>query len=140
MAKKTSDRTKLCRKRYIIFSVISFILWIGAAIFAVVSGFAKGFGGGVDASGTPIFTEEFKSLVVGIGTTLLICLILTIFISNKMRTTLWMGAVILSTICYGEVAMYTIFGIWFIDEYVIAALARHYKAKLSINKEIDLRG
>lgn len=136
----TSERTKLCKKRYIIFSTISFILWIGAAIFCVCSAFTKAFGTATDEAGMPILSDQFKALLLSIGTTLIIALILTIFMSNKIRTTIWMGAVILGTICYGQVAMYIMFSLWFIDEYVFHLLAKHYKLKLSMNKEIDLRG
>lgn len=134
----TSDRTKLCKKRAIIFSIISLVLWIGAAVFSLVSAFSMA-GGGFGATVSEMLSEGFKATLVSLGVTMLIALILTIFMQNKMRMTIWMASVIISTICFGQVAMYIMFGIWFIDEYVFHALAKHYRSKYSINKEIDLR-
>lgn len=135
-----NERTKLCKKRAIVFSIISTILWIGAAIFSITSVFMK-IGGVLTPSGTgtEILSEGFKNTLISMGVTFVIALILTIFMSNKMRMTIWMGSVIISTICFGQVAMYTLFGIWFVDEYVFHALAKYYRNKYSINKEIDLR-
>lgn len=135
----TSDRTKECKKKSIWFTVISTLLWVGAAVFSVVSVFMKagGVGGGLAVG--EMLSETFKATLISLGVTLVIALVLTIFMQNKMRMTIWMGSVIIATICYGEVAMYTMFGVWFFDEYIFHALAKHYRSKYSINKEIDLR-
>lgn len=122
----TSDRTKLCKKRCILFSIISTILWLGAAVFSVVSVFMKASG---HLGATDILSESFKATLVSLGVTLLIALVLTIFMQNKMRMTIWMGSVIVATICYGQIAMYILFAIWFADEYVVHALAKHYREK-----------
>lgn len=132
-----SERTQLCKKRWIIFTVVSYCLWLGAALFAIISAFAKGFD---TSAANNILSEEFKTKLTTWAITAIILIILVIFMGHKMRMTIWMAAVIISTIVYGEAAMYTLFSIWFVDEYVLQNLSKYYKSKWSINKEIDIRG
>lgn len=134
-----SNRTKECKRKYIAFTVVSTIIWVGVAVFSVISMFYRLSGKFHGSNSYIALTDSFKATLIGVGTTTVIALFLSIFISNKLRTTIYMLSVIISTLIYKESAMYIIFGIWFIDEYIFRALSKHYKEKLSINKEIDLR-
>lgn len=133
---KASERTKSCKRKALAFTIISVLLWIGAALFAVISAITIATGG----SGTHIITEEFKAKLISLSVSAIILLILTAFMGEKLRMLTWMLSMILSTICYGEVAMYIVFGVWLLDEYLFSNLAKYYRNKVSINKEIDLRG
>lgn len=134
-----SDITKQLKKKAIIYQVISIAIWVSVAIFAIISSFLKAKGlltkvaTGVELKG------EVKSALVGLGITMLIAVVVAMFISNKLRTTIYMLSVIASTICYGQVAMYIIFALWLVDEYVLVYLAKKYKTRYDTNKEIDLR-
>lgn len=131
----TSERTKHCRNCYIGFSIVSLLLWVGAALFAVISGISIASG-----NHTGILTPEFKAKLISLSATVIILLMLTLFMGQKLRMLVWMMSLILGTVAYGDVAMFSLFGVWILDEYVFSTLSKHYKSKLSINKEIDMRG
>lgn len=137
------SRTVKCRNRYIIFALISAVILFGVTLFSVISVFIKiakpSLGTGTADEGLIQLTDSAKKTIVGFGITTVITLIATIFISNKLRTTVYMLCVIVSTIIYGEAALYTLFAIWFVDEYVFKALSSHYKQAFKVNKEIDMR-
>lgn len=130
------NRTKICKKRMILFNMLSILIWIGIAIFSFVTILVKTSGSGSKDINNYI---EIKSGLIGIGITILIALIISIFISNKLRTTLYMLSVIVAALIYGNVAMIIEFAIWSIDEYVFKSLAAYYKNAYITNKEIDLR-
>jgi len=134
MASKTTIDLK---KRTRIFGIVSTFMWIGTALASVIAMFFK-----LDltsSSGTPIFSEEFKAILISIGTTALIGITVACFIKNKIRTFMWMICLVLDTAAFQEAGMYIVLALWLIDEYVIYALYNHYKKRLTINKEIDLR-
>ena len=134
---KTSKRTKDLRKRRNIYLALSTILWVGAMVFTVISTFiCVGNSGGI----FPIFSEEFKHLLLSLGITGIIGLVLTLFIKDKMRVAMWMLSLCICTAIYKEVGMYSILACWALDEYVFATLTKYYQTRLVINKEIDMRG
>lgn len=132
-----SERTKKLIKRRNIFFALSVLTWIGVALFTVISVFclveAK------DSEGTPIFAPEFKQLLISLGVTTIIGIVCTLVIKDKLRTAIWMLCLILCTVMYKSVGMYSILGAWFIDEYVFHTFYNYYKTRVTINKEIDLR-
>lgn len=132
-----SERTKKLRTLRNVFSLLSFGLWLGVGIFSAITTFlALGdmeFGGAV-------FSAEFKAMLASIGITTLIGLVLAIILKNKLRTAIWMISLVICSICYKEVGMYVVLGIWALDEYCFTLLANYYNKRLIINKEIDLRG
>lgn len=146
-----SKRTKDMKKLFLIFGAISLICFIGVALFAVISVFIKTSKPDMTSTGVveavsvvadtkvKILSEEFVAKCVGLGITTLILLGFALFMSNKFRTSVWIVSMIISTIIYGEVAMYIIATIWLLDEYCFFLLAKHFKEKLSMNIEIDKR-
>lgn len=136
-----TKRTKDCKKKWLIFEGLSIFLWIGVALFSVISIFTRL--PNKDETSDPaigiILSDSLKGTIVGLGITIIIAILLAFFISNKLRTTVYMVAVMICTILYGEVAMFIIFAIWFLDEYIFKALAVKYKNQYTINKEIDMR-
>lgn len=132
-----SGITKDLKKKRNIFGIISVCLWLGCALASVISIFCK-----IDLTnpeGTPIFSEEFKALLISLGTTAIIGIIVACIIKNKVRTFIWMICTIINTVLFKEAGMYIILAIWFFDEYVFYGLYKHYADRVKINKEIDLR-
>lgn len=127
------------KKKFITYKLISIAIWMSVAIFTLVTGLVKASGASLPGSEYIELTDSFKSTVVGFGITMVICLFVALFISNKLRTSVWMISVILCTLVYGKAAMIIIFSLWFVDEYVFSNLANKYKEKWHINREIDLR-
>lgn len=69
----------------------------------------------------------------------IVAIVLTIFVTQKIKTLGWMVSVVLASYLYGNIAMYITFGIWIIDEYILTPLAKKYKNLATINQEIDKR-
>lgn len=134
---KTSDRTKRLRKGKFGFLIADVVCWVGMAAFTVIS--VVCLLDKKDGSGTPIFSEDFKALLVSLGVTTIVGLIAALVIKDKMRATIYMLCLILNSVMYKEGGMYATLAVWFVDEYVFHALYERYKLKVSINKEIDLR-
>lgn len=136
MAKQTK-RTKDVKKLSRIFFFISLCCFVGVAIFTIIATFTHV--GGSEKSGVDILSTALKTQLISLSITTIICLILALFIKEKIRTTVYMLALIINSILFKEAGMYTILGIWFIDEYIFEALHKHYKQLYTINKEIDRR-
>ena len=137
MSKNVSQRTKDVRKRSIICFIISTLMTVGVVLFVVISTFTKI--GGTESTGKDILSEAFKAQIISLSVTAIICLLLIFIIKDKIRHTLYMLSIIIAAIIYKEIGMYIIAGIWFIDEYIVHALYKHYKQLITINKEIDRR-
>lgn len=129
------ERTKQVKRLRNIFGITSSVVWVGTAIFMVISALSKV--GGADT--TQILTEEAKNMLMSISITTIIGVVAAIIIKDKLRTAIWMACTILSAIVFKEVGMYVTLGLWFVDEYILFNLFKHYKNLVVINKEIDLR-
>lgn len=137
MEKKVSKRTNDCRKKAIIFRVVSIVCWLGVSIFAVIAAFSKV--GGSEKSGVDILSEAVKTKLVSLSITVIVGIIISLLIKEKARITIYMLSLILLTVVYGEAAMYIVLAVWALDEYLFNALYKKYKRLIEINKEIDKR-
>ena len=126
-------RTKKFKNLDIIFHILSWILCFGTAAFLVL---LKVCGA---EEGTPL-KETIGSVLYGWLVSNIPLVALSIIVKDKIRPVVWMVDVIMSNIVFGGIAIYIVFGIWVIDEYVISPLARSFNNKYVINKEIDIRG
>ena len=126
-------RTKKFKNLDIIFHILSWILCFGTAAFLVLLKVV-----GAEA-GTPL-KETIGSVLYGWLVSNIPLVALSIIVKDKIRPVVWMVDVIMSNIVFGGIAIYIVFGIWVIDEYVISPLARSFNNKYVINKEIDIRG
>ena len=126
-------RTKKFKKLDIIFHILSWVLCFGTAAFLVLLKVV-----GAEA-GTPL-KETLGTVVYGWLVSNVPLVALSIIVKDKIRPVVWMVDVIMSNIVFGGIAIYIVFGIWVIDEYVISPLARSFHNKYVINKEIDRRG
>lgn len=138
MNKKVSKRTKDVTKLARVFFVLSFLCFIGVAIFTVIACFTRL--GGSEKEGMEIISEQLKALLVSTSITILIVSILTLLIKNKARHTLYMLAIIVNGILFKEIGMYSVLAVYALDEFVFTQLYLHFKRLKVINKEIDLRG
>lgn len=125
--------TKSCRNKGIIFTLISWLLCFGIAIVFIAITLSKPKGETTEIS------QKAMSLVTAIGVSLLPMIVLAIIAKDKIRPTVWMIDVIMANILFSSTVMYIIFAIWLVDEYIISALAKRYRAKYLINSEIDKR-
>ena len=126
-------RTKKFKELDIIFHVLSWVLCFGTAAFLVL---LKVCGA---EQGTPL-KETIGSVVYGWLVSNIPLVALSIIVKDKIRPVCWMVDVIMSNIVFGGIAIYIVFGIWVVDEYIISPLARSFHNKYVINKEIDIRG
>lgn len=133
----TSKRTKDTKKLSIIFLVLSVLSYIGVAAFTVISLFSKL--GGSEKEGIDILSEALKARLVSVSITIVIVTLIALIIKNKIRTMVYMLSLVVVGIIYGEVAMYAVLGVYFVDEFVFTYLHQKYKNLSIINKEIDKR-
>jgi cytochrome bd-type quinol oxidase subunit 2 len=138
MAKKVSKRTKDVRKLARIFGILSFVCFVGVAIFAIISVFSHI--GGSEKDGMSIISEELKTVLISLSTTLVIVIIAALIIKEKARNTIYMLSLVSQALFFNKVALYIILGVWALDEFVFRFLHNRYKNLAIINKEIDLRG
>lgn len=130
-----SSRTKQCRKRMIIFNVISTILWISVALFSVITVFIK-------AKNLSFGSNDYvsiKSGLISLGITIFLAAIACLVLSDKLKTFIYMLSVIIAALVFGKIGMIILFIIWFLDYYVFDTLSSHYKNSYQVNKEIDMR-
>lgn len=135
---KKSQRTKDCKRLAIVFRIASLVCWLGVAIFAVVTAFSKV--GGSNKTGVDILSDAFKAKLISLSITAIIGIILALLIKEKARVTVYMLSLLILSIIYGEAAMYSVLGVWALDEYILTNLFHHYKSLARINVEIDRRG
>lgn len=133
-----SEYTKKCARLRNLFKLLSPVLWIGTAVFLVFVGFAlKKKPESNDAN--QYLTIQFTKAFYVLGISVMITIILAVIAKDKVRNTVWMANILLSSYIYGTVGMYIVFVIQSLDEYVVRNLGNHYAAKALINKEIDKR-
>ena len=135
---KKSERTKKVQELSLIFRLSSVLCWLGVAIFSVIAVFSKV--GGSEKTGADILSEAAKTKLISFSITMIIGIIVALLIKEKVRTAVYMLALIVLSIIYKENGMYIVLSIWFVDEYILHALHKRYKNLATINKEIDLRG
>jgi len=137
-----SDRTKQVIRRRNIFMILSFLTWMITAVVMVFSAFSKFKGATPDdvVEKTEILSDAAKTLLTSLSITVVIGIVATIIIKDKIRTFVWMLSVIIAALVYKSTGMYIVLGLWLVEEYVFHTLYKYYATKVSINKEIDLRG
>ena len=107
------------------FHIASMLLMTLTLLFYIVYGYVKCFTGPKDSS----IIAEIMWKLVPYGLTAIGLLLICIFISNKLRTTVWMTSVIIGTIIFGRYAMVITFVLWIIDEYILFARYNKYKLR-----------
>lgn len=132
----TSQLTKNYRKRYTIFLICSIVLWLGTCAVLLFVGWLNKMPESKEASEiSEKFMAVFGSLIVSFG----IGIVVTIFIKEKARNTVWTANLVLSVYLFGVKGMWLILAIWALDEFVLTNLIKYNHNRLVINKEIDKR-
>ena len=124
----TSDITKKSKSLYIAFSIVSFLLTFGPLIYFICLGYANS-----------NLTQEKVALTVTIVFALVLTIINVLF-KYSIRSTIWL--ILLGIyICIDNIVplliMLAVGSI--LDEFLVTPLAKMFKNKYKINKEIDKR-
>ena len=134
---RKTKRTRDCKKVAIAMYVLNWVLCFGLTIALVVAFLITKEHAPSEMQET--LQEKLGIIIYGIGLSLIPMIVLAILVKDKIRPTVWMIDIILSNYLFGNIAMYCVFGIWLISEYVVGPVGRHFKSLYTINKEIDRR-
>lgn len=134
---KKSKRTVDCKKVAIAMYVLNWVLCFGLAIALVIAFLVTKDQAPTEDQET--LQQKLGTIIYGIGLSLIPMVVLAIVVKDKIRPTVWMIDIILANYLFGEIAMYIVFAIWLVSEYVVGPVGKHYKSLYTINKEIDRR-
>lgn len=129
---KNSKITKQNKNKSILFSILNWLFCFGTFIAYLIYFFATNGGGGD-------LEAKLGTIIYGFLLSIIPFVLIFILVRNKVKNIIWMGNMILSQYLFGPTALYLTFGLWFLDEYIVAPLSNRYKNKYIINKEIDNR-
>ena len=134
---KKSKRTVDCKKVAVAMYVLNWVLCFGLAIALVIAFLITKDQALTEDQET--LQQKLGTIIYGIGLSLIPMVVLAIIVKDKIRPTVWMIDIILANYLFGEIAMYIVFAIWLVSEYVVGPVGKHYKSLYTINKEIDRR-
>lgn len=134
---KKSKRTVDCKKVAVAMYVLNWVLCFGLAIALVIAFLITKDQAPTEDQET--LQQKLGTIIYGIGLSLIPMIVLAIVVKDKIRPTVWMIDIILANYLFGEIAMYIVFVIWLVSEYVVGPVGKHYKSLYTINKEIDRR-
>ena len=134
---KKSKRTVDCKKVAVAMYVLNWVLCFGLAIALVIAFLITKDQAPTEDQET--LQQKLGTIIYGIGLSLIPMVVLAIIVKDKIRPTVWMIDIILANYLFGEIAMYIVFAIWLVSEYVVGPVGKHYKNLYTINKEIDRR-
>ena len=134
---KKSKRTVDCKKVAVAMYVLNWVLCFGLAIALVIAFLITKDQAPTEDQET--LQQKLGTIIYGIGLSLIPMVVLAIIVKDKIRPTVWMIDIILANYLFGEIAMYIVFAIWLVSEYVVGPVGKHYKSLYTINKEIDKR-
>lgn len=134
---KKSKRTVDCKKVAVAMYVLNWVLCFGLAIALVIAFLITKDQAPTEDQET--LQQKLGTIIYGIGLSLIPMVVLAIVVKDKIRPTVWMIDIILANYLFGEIAMYIVFAIWLVSEYVVGPVGKHYKSLYTINKEIDRR-
>ncbi len=134
---KKSKRTVDCKKVAVAMYILNWVLCFGLAIALVIAFLITKDQAPTEDQET--LQQKLGTIIYGIGLSLIPMVVLAIVVKDKIRPTVWMIDIILANYLFGEIAMYIVFAIWLVSEYVVGPVGKHYKSLYTINKEIDRR-
>lgn len=134
---KKSKRTVDCKRVAVAMYILNWVLCFGLAIALVIAFLITKDQAPTEDQET--LQEKLGTIIYGIGLSLIPMVVLAIIVKDKIRPTVWMIDIILANYLFGEIAMYIVFAIWLVSEYVVGPVGKHYKSLYTINKEIDRR-
>ena len=128
-----TTKLKSYRNIVILTSILKWLLVYGTALVLILIFISR-------KNPTTPNTEnasKIKSLIIAIGISLLPLVTISIIVKDKIQPTLWMLNVILSNFLLGNIAMYIVFLLWMINEYILKPINNKFKLKYAIRKEIN---
>lgn len=134
---KMTQRTKTLKTWNGVLTALIYSIWLLVLLALLV------YGGVLSSHDEPTQDGVGKQIVEVLYPSCIayiVAIVLYIFVTKKIKTMGWMASVILASYFIGDMAMYAVFLIWIIDEYILTPLQKSIKNKYVINKEIDLRG
>lgn len=134
---KKSKRTVDCKKVAVAMYILNWVLCFGLAVALVIAFLVTKDQAPTEDQAT--LQQKLGTIIYGIGLSLIPMVVLAIIVKDKIRPTVWMIDIILANYLFGEIAMYIVFAIWLVSEYVVGPVGKHYKNLYTINKEIDRR-
>lgn len=134
---KKSKRTVDCKKVALAMYILNWVLCFGLAIALVIAFLITKDQAPTEDQET--LQQKLGTIIYGIGLSLIPMVVLAIVVKDKIRPTVWMIDIILANYLFGEIAMYIVFAVWLVSEYVVGPVGKHYKNLYTINKEIDRR-
>lgn len=134
---KKSKRTVDCKKVALAMYILNWVLCFGLAIALVIAFLITKDQAPTEDQAS--LQEKLGTIIYGIGLSLIPMVVLAIVVKDKIRPTVWMIDIILANYLFGEIAMYIVFAVWLVSEYVVGPVGKHYKSLYTINKEIDRR-
>ena len=122
-----TTETKKCKRKYILFSILSFLCLIGPLAFFIIQGF--------------IGAAVVSKLVVSLTTIGAIILALTsVLLKYHLRSPLFICLIGLWAVIDNLLPpIMIISGAVILDEFIFSPLKKKYKERYTINKEIDKR-
>lgn len=127
--------TKKYKTIYLISAIVSWLLCYGTAALLIGCSIAK-----KEPSQEGIQLSQYIGpALYSMGISIIIMAVMSIVVKDKITPTVWMVNIILAGYMFGMPVVYTVFGIWFIDNYVLKNIKRIYREKYVINREIDKR-
>ena len=131
----TSDYTKSLIKKRNIFFILSTATWIGLGLTIAILCLSKVAGGG----GEEILSASFKAKLASIGVTMLIGIVFSIILKERLRMTVYMFSLLVASVLSKTTGMYIVLAVWSVDEWIFRPIYLSLKNKVTINKEIDKR-
>lgn len=133
---KMTQRTKTLKTLDGVLTALIYSIWLICLLAIITYGFTikEPTTDNPDGIGKQIVEVLYPSCIAYI-----VAIVLYIFVTKKIKTMGWMASVILASYFIGDMAMYIVFGIWILDEYLLTPLQKSIHNKYTINKEIDLR-
>lgn len=133
-----TEITKEYKKKRNIFLTISILLYLGTCGFLIIYGVVNGFNMTSDKE-TYSLGQQLLSIFMPLLVSFGILIVITIFVKEKVKNTVWMANMLLSIYLFGINGGWVVVSIYAVDEFIIEKLYQHYKAKFTISKEIDRR-
>ena len=129
------EALKKYKKKRNAYRISSYLLMVLTLLFYIIYAIVtKGQPTDPSIQANQILAEQLITKLIAISILGGCLFIACVFISNKLRTTVWMANAILGTLLLGKWALIITFGLWLLDEYFLKAKAEKYKGRVETVK------
>lgn len=124
--------TKKYRSKWILTGIISWGICFGLTAFLLVFALTG------RQDGEPL-RELLGSAIYTFVLTNVPLVVLALIVKDRIKPVCWMVNVIMGEVIFGSWAIYLVFGLWLVDNYILGYLKQLYRDRFRINREIDVR-